>query len=82
MAGPSGESALLCAPGDADALAANILRMLGDQDMRRKIGDAGRHRVLDRFTWRRTAEGTAEHYYLELEAHARRHHDAAARPGA
>jgi hypothetical protein len=32
--------------------------------------------VLDRFTWRRTAEGTAEHYYLEIEAQARRLHDA------
>ena len=39
--------------------------------------DGGRRRVLDRFTWRKTAEGTAEHYYLELEAHARR----AATPG-
>jgi hypothetical protein len=34
--------------------------------------------VLDRFTWRKTAEGTQDHYYLELEAHARRRHDAAA----
>jgi hypothetical protein len=34
--------------------------------------------VLDRFTWRRTAEGTAEHYYLELEAHAKRTRDARA----
>ena len=31
--------------------------------------------MLDRFTWRRTAERTAEHYYLELEAHERRRHD-------
>jgi hypothetical protein len=36
----------------------------------------GRTRVLDRFTWRKTAEGTAEHYYLELEAHAKRRRDA------
>ncbi len=28
--------------------------------------------MLDRFTWRKTAEGTAEQYYLELEAHAKR----------
>ena len=35
--------------------------------------------MLDRFTWRRTAEGTAEHYYLELEAHARRQYDAGVR---
>ena len=37
-----------------------------------RLGEGGRRRVLDRFTWRKTAEGTAEHYYLELEAHARR----------
>jgi hypothetical protein len=28
--------------------------------------------VLDRFTWRKCAERTLEHYYLELEAHAAR----------
>ena len=37
-----------------------------------QLGEGGRRRVLDRFTWRKTAEGTAEHYYLELEAHAQR----------
>ena len=43
---------------------------------RHRLGEGGRRRVLDRFTWRKTAEGTAEHYYLELEAHARRRYDA------
>jgi glycosyltransferase involved in cell wall biosynthesis len=72
VAGKSGESALLCKPADPDGLAANILTMLNDDAMRARIGEAGRARVLDRFTWRRCAEGTLEHYYLELEDHARR----------
>jgi glycosyltransferase involved in cell wall biosynthesis len=76
VAGTTGDTALLCPPADPDALAANILRMLGDADLRAKIGEAGRNRVLDRFTWRRCAEGTVEHYYLELEAHQKRLHDA------
>ena len=41
---------------------------------RRAAGPARRaraaRRVLDRFTWRKTAEGTVEQYYRELEAHA------------
>jgi glycosyltransferase involved in cell wall biosynthesis len=76
VAGTSGETALLCKPADPDALAANILTMLNDADMQRKIGEAGRNRVLDRFTWKQCAEGTVEHYYLELEDHLRRLHDA------
>ena len=54
-----------------------IVRGLDDPGLRRRLGEGGRRRVLDRFTWRKTAEGTAEHYYLELEANARRQHDLA-----
>jgi glycosyltransferase involved in cell wall biosynthesis len=50
--------------------------VLGDDPLRARLGERGRRRVLDRFTWRKTAEGTAEQYYLELEAHAKRHRDA------
>ena len=63
---------MLVPPADPDALAAQIVEVLNDAGLRRQLADGGRRRVLDRFTWRRTAEGTAEHYYLELEAHARR----------
>ena len=72
VVGPSGECAMSVPAGDADALAQQLVATLGDADRRRQLGEAGRRRVLDRFTWRRTAEGTAEQYYLELEAHARR----------
>jgi glycosyltransferase involved in cell wall biosynthesis len=76
VVGAPGESAMLVPPGDAGALAAQLVAMLDDAELRARLADGGRRRVLDRFTWRRTAEGTAEHYYLELEAHARRRHDA------
>ena len=50
---------------------------MNDPELRaRSSATGGRRRVLDRFTWRKTAEGTAEQYYLELEAHARRRFDA------
>jgi glycosyltransferase involved in cell wall biosynthesis len=62
---------------DADALAVQLVKTLGDADQRAALGEGGRRRVLDRFTWRKTAEGTAEQYYLELEAHARRRVDSA-----
>jgi glycosyltransferase involved in cell wall biosynthesis len=76
VVGRHGESALTAPPGDPGALAQQIIDALQDDTLRARLGEAGRRRVLDRFTWRRTAEGTAEHYFLELEAHARRRRDA------
>ena len=61
-----------CRPADPGALAQQIIDVLNDDELRARLGERGRRRVLDRFTWRKTAEGTAEHYYLELEAHAKR----------
>jgi glycosyltransferase involved in cell wall biosynthesis len=75
--GRDGETGLLVQPGDPSALAAALGRALDDPALRERVGAAGRARVLDRFTWRKTAEGTAEQYYLELEAHARRRRDEA-----
>ncbi|UNO42347.1 glycosyltransferase family 4 protein [Streptomyces sp. MST-110588] len=62
VAGPDGETCLAVPPGDADALAAGLIRLLGDADLRRRLGAAGRERVLTRFTWRQAAIGTAERY--------------------
>ena len=75
VVGPSGECAMTVPAGDADALAVQLVKTLNDQGQRDRLGEGGRRRVLDRFTWRKTAEGTAEQYYLELEAHARRYAD-------
>jgi glycosyltransferase involved in cell wall biosynthesis len=79
VVGPNGDAALTVPPKDPSALATAIVRALDDPGLRERLGEGGRRRVLDRFTWRRTAQGSAEHYYLELEANARRLRDAARR---
>jgi glycosyltransferase involved in cell wall biosynthesis len=67
VAGPSEETCLLVPPGDAGALAAALGRALGDPPLRARLAAAGRARVLERFTWRATAEGTAALYDDILE---------------
>ncbi len=68
--GCDGETGLLVAPGDPDSLAVAIARALGDPELRAKIGAAGQKRARDKFTWRRTAEKTAEHYQILIEEHS------------
>lgn len=67
--GRDGDTGLLVPPGDPSALAAAILRALDDAALRARIGAAGRVRALERFTWRRTAEATVEHYRALLAEH-------------
>ena len=75
VVGRYGESAMTVPPGDPGALAQQLIDVLNDDQLRARLGEGGRRRVLDRFTWRKTAQGTAEHYRLELEAHAKRRRD-------
>lgn len=67
--GADGQSALLVPPGDAGALAQAIGRVLDEPELAGRLGEAGRRRVLDRFTWRATASGTLEQYRQLLAAH-------------
>jgi glycosyltransferase involved in cell wall biosynthesis len=70
--GRDGDTGLLVAPGDPSALAGAIVRALDDPALRDRIGAAGRVRALERFTWRRTAEATVEHYRALLADHPNR----------
>ncbi|MFB7288365.1 glycosyltransferase family 4 protein [Actinacidiphila glaucinigra] len=70
VSGPDGETCLAVPPGDPGALAAALGRLLRDPELRRRLGLAGRERVLARFTWERAAIGTAEHYRAAIEAAA------------
>ncbi|MCX5225943.1 glycosyltransferase family 4 protein [Streptomyces sp. NBC_00233] len=62
VAGADGETCLAVPPGDAGALAAALGRVLDDPALRARLGGAGRTRVLERFTWAKAAQGTAELY--------------------
>ncbi len=64
VVGRHGETALLAPPGDPSALAAALGRALGSGSvgLRARLGSAGRERVVERYSWRRTAELTADQY--------------------
>jgi glycosyltransferase involved in cell wall biosynthesis len=66
-----GDAAITVPPNDPSALAAALGDMLDDAELRDRIGAAGRDRVLDRFTWRRSAEGMIENWYALLEERER-----------
>jgi glycosyltransferase involved in cell wall biosynthesis len=71
VVGPDGEAALTVPTNDPSALAIAIDRLLEDPALRVRIGEAGRRRVLDRFTWRRSAEGMIENWYALLDERER-----------
>ena len=68
VVGADGETGLLVAPDDAEALAGAIRRVLDDPALAARLGEGGRRRVLGRFTWEATARGTAEQYRVVLDA--------------
>jgi glycosyltransferase involved in cell wall biosynthesis len=51
-----GETGFLVEPGDVDALHDRIAFLLGNEARARRMGEAGRARVLEHFTWERCAE--------------------------
>jgi glycosyltransferase involved in cell wall biosynthesis len=57
-----GVTGLLVSPGDPAALAEAIAQLMDDAALRRRMGDAGRARIEERFTWRQTALRTAALY--------------------
>lgn len=60
-----GDAALLVAPGDADALAAQLARVLDDATLRSELSDKGRARAAE-FTWAKAGERTAAVYEKAL----------------
>lgn len=75
VVGADHETALCVPPGDADALAAAIREALDDDQLRDRVGAAGRARVAEQWSWKRTAERTISQYRALLDE------DPAARKG-
>jgi glycosyltransferase involved in cell wall biosynthesis len=71
VVGPDGEAGMLVPPGDPDALAGAIRRMMADDLMRKRMGEAARKRVESLFTWEEAARKTVAVYE---EARADVHH--------
>jgi len=61
VAGPHLETCLAVPPGDSDALADQIKYAFQNPDLCKKIGLAGRQRVIEKWSWRESAITTAEH---------------------
>lgn len=62
VTGVDGDTVLQCPAGDSEALAATIRRGLDDAELRARVGNAGRERVVSRWSWRHCAELTVEQY--------------------
>ena len=67
VTGTNNETVLQCPAADADALAAQIARGLDDAELRSRIGEAGRERVVSRWSWKHCAQLTVEQYREVLE---------------
>jgi glycosyltransferase involved in cell wall biosynthesis len=64
--GQDGDTAMVVPPGDSEALAAKIRWGLEQPDLRGTIGERGRQRIIDRWSWKHTAEKTVEQYRIRL----------------
>ena len=68
VVGPDGEAALHVPPGDPEALAAAVGRLLDDPALAARLGAAGRARARTRYRWRAVAERTVAWYRACLDA--------------
>ena len=62
VVGPDGVTAFSVPPADSGALAAKIAWVFDNPAKAAKVGQAGRKRVMDHWSWRHTAEKTVEQY--------------------
>jgi glycosyltransferase involved in cell wall biosynthesis len=61
------EAGLRVRAGDVDELTDALRRVLDSPELGERLGRAGRRRVLDRYTWRGTAQRTADWYEQVLD---------------
>lgn len=69
-----GETGLLCSVGDAEALAAAMMRLLADQKLRHRMGERARQHVIEHFSEVRAGALILEAYDELLERSAQSPH--------
>jgi glycosyltransferase involved in cell wall biosynthesis len=62
VTGRDGDTVLQCKAGDVDALVTTIRRGLDDSELRARVGEAGRRRVVERWSWKHCAQLTVDQY--------------------
>lgn len=67
VTGTHDETVLQCPAANSEALAAVIATGLDSAELRARIGEAGRQRVISRWTWKHCAELTVEQYREVLD---------------
>ena len=66
VAGPHDETCFQVPPGDSEALASMIGKVLDSPESRSRVGANGRQRVIENWSWHHTALRTVEQYQLLL----------------
>jgi glycosyltransferase involved in cell wall biosynthesis len=61
-----GETGLVVPPRDPDALRGALERLLGDPELRRKLGTAGRERAGSQFSWNAVTDATLAAYRMSV----------------
>lgn len=61
-----GETGLLCEPANPEDLAAKLSLLIEDDDLRKKMGNAGRHFVLTHYDWEKNVDTMFAHYQAVL----------------
>lgn len=73
VTGTHDETCFQVPPGDSDALAQMIREVLDDSERRLRVGNAGRQRVIDHWSWGHTAQKTLVQYHALLDETAHRY---------
>jgi len=60
--GEDGRAGILVPPADPEALAAAIRCLLHNKQLRKSMGEAGRQRVEEHFSWEKAAQETLQVY--------------------